>query len=116
RTRRAYRLATSVGGTLTGRGGSVRILDDPLKANDAGSEPARRAAAEWFRNTALSRLDDPGNSLVILAMQRLHVDDLSGLLIDQGWPSLVVPAIAVEPASYPLGEDEFHHRAVGELL
>src|SRR5437016_14706 len=75
-TRRGYRLATSVGGTLTGRGGSVLILDDPLKANDAGSELARRAAAEWFRNTALSRLDDPGNSLVILAMQRLHVDDL----------------------------------------
>ena len=58
-TKRGYRLATSVGGTLTGRGGEVLIVDDPIKANDAESEVARKAAIEWFRNTALSRLDDP---------------------------------------------------------
>src|SRR5712671_349714 len=45
-TRRGYRLATSVGGTLTGRGGGVLIVDDPIKANDAGSEVARRAALD----------------------------------------------------------------------
>ncbi len=45
-TRRGYRLATSVGGTLTGRGGEVLIVDDPIKANDAESEVARRAANE----------------------------------------------------------------------
>ncbi len=77
-TKRGYRLATSVGGTLTGRGGAVLIVDDPLKANDADSESARRASIDWFRGTALSRLDDPAQSLVIVAMQRLHVDDLSG--------------------------------------
>jgi predicted phage terminase large subunit-like protein len=115
-TRRGYRLATSVGGTLTGRGGTVLIVDDPLKGTDAGSELARLSAEEWFCNTALSRLDDPRSNLVIVAMQRLHVDDLSGALIAKGWPSLVIPAIAVEPASYPLGDDEVYHRAVGELL
>ena len=76
-TRRGSRLATSVGGTLTGRGGNVLIVDDPIKANDADSEVARRGAIDWFRNTALSRLDDPAESLVCIAMQRLHVDDLS---------------------------------------
>jgi len=115
-TKRGYRLATSVGGTLTGRGGDVLIVDDPIKANDAESEVARRAAAEWFRNTALSRLDDRAKSLVCLAMQRLHVDDPSGILIEQGWPSLVLPAIAVEAAYYATGEDEVYHRPVGELL
>jgi predicted phage terminase large subunit-like protein len=115
-TKRGFRLATSVGGTLTGRGGEVLIVDDPIKANDAESEVVRKAAIEWFRSTALSRLDDPARSLVFIAMQRLHVDDLSGILIEQGWPSLVLPAIAVDAADYEVAEDEVYHRPAGELL
>jgi hypothetical protein len=64
-TQRGYRLATSVGGTLTGRGGDVLIIDDPIKANDASSQLALVGANDWFRNTALSRLDDQQKSLVI---------------------------------------------------
>ena len=115
-TKRGYRLATSVGGTLTGRGGGVLIVDDPIKANDAESEVARKAASEWFRNTALSRLDDPAESLVCVAMQRLHVDDLAGIMIEQGWPKLVLPAIAIEAADYVIGEEEVYHRPAGQLL
>ncbi len=115
-TRRGSRLATSVGGTLTGRGGEVLIVDDPIKANDADSEVARRGAIDWLRNTAFSRLDDPAGSLICIAMQRLHVDDPSGILMEQGWPSLVIPAIAVEPADYRLSEDEVYHRPAGQLL
>jgi predicted phage terminase large subunit-like protein len=77
---------------------------------------ARRAANDWFRNTALSRLDDPSNSLIAIAMQRLHVDDLSGILIESGWPKLVLPAIATEPADYLVSEDEVYHRPAGQLL
>src|SRR5215472_349832 len=113
---RGFRLATSVGGTLTGRGGGVLIVDDPIKANDADSEVARRGAIDWFRNTALSRLDDPANSLVCIAMQRLHVDDLAGILIDQGWPKLVLPAIATEATDHVVGPDEVYHRPEGQLL
>ncbi len=115
-TRRGSRLATSVGGTLTGRGGEVLIVDDPIKANDADSEVARRGAIDWLRNTAFSRLDDPAESLICIAMQRLHVDDPSGILIEQGWPRLVIPAIAVEPADYRVSEDEVYHRPAGQLL
>lgn len=115
-TRRGSRLATSVGGTLTGRGGSVLLIDDPLKGNDASSEIARQNALDWFSNTALSRLDNPAESLILVAMQRLHADDLSGVLIERGWPSLVIPAIAIEPVDYLLGDDEFYHRPAGELL
>jgi hypothetical protein len=91
-TKRGSRLATSVGGTLTGRGGGVLIVDDPLKANDADSEVARRGAIDWFRTTALSRLDNPAESLICITMQRLHPDDLSGIFIEQGWSKLVIPA------------------------
>ncbi len=43
-TARGFRLATSVGGTLTGRGGDLIIIDDPLKPDDACSEIKRNAA------------------------------------------------------------------------
>src|SRR6266403_3100028 len=115
-TKRGSRLATSVGGTLTGRGGGVLIIDDPIKANDADSEVAQRGAIDWFRGTALSRLDNTATSLVCIAMQRLHVDDLAGILIEQGWPKLVLPAIATEAADYVTGPDEVYHRPDGELL
>ena len=115
-TLRGYRLATSVGGTLTGRGGDVLIVDDPMKANDANSESALNDAVEWFRGTALSRLDNPGSSLIIVTMQRLHVNDLSGVLIESGWPRMVLPAIATEPAEYHVADNEVYRREAGELL
>jgi hypothetical protein len=115
-TRRGFRFTTSVGGTLTGRGGDVLIIDDPIKANDAYSIVALEGAIDWFRNTALSRLDNPGESLVIVTMQRLHMNDLSGILIESGWPNLVLPAIATEPMDYVLADRETYHRPLGQLL
>src|SRR5215470_17810145 len=112
-TRRGYRFTTSVGGTLTGRGGDVLIIDDPIKANDANSVVALEGAIDWFRNTALSRLDNPGESFIIVTMQRLHMNDLSGILIESGWPKLVLPAIATEPMDYVLADREVYHRPVG---
>jgi len=81
----------------------VLIVDDPIKANDADSEVARRSAIDWFSNTAMSRLDNLADSVICVAMQRLHVDDLSGILIERGWPALVIPAVCVEPADYLIG-------------
>ena len=115
-TRRGYRFTTSVGGTLTGRGGDVLIIDDPIKANDANSVVALEGAIDWFRNTALSRLDNPGESFIIVTMQRLHMNDLSGILIESGWPKLVLPAMATEPMDYVLADREVYHRPVGQLL
>ena len=57
-TARGFRLATSVGGTLTGRGGNLLIIDDPLKPQDAQSETARDTVWQWYTNTLLSRLDN----------------------------------------------------------
>jgi predicted phage terminase large subunit-like protein len=115
-TRRGFRLASSVGGVLTGRGGDVLIIDDPVKANDANSQVALDGANDWFRNTAMSRLDNPAKSLVIVTMQRLHTNDLSGRLIEGGWPNLIIPAIATEPADFVIAEGEVHHHPAGQLL
>lgn len=48
-----YRLATSVGGVITGRGADFLIIDDPLKPDEAESEALRKAANEWVRQHTL---------------------------------------------------------------
>ena len=42
------RYATSVGGTLTGRGADLIVIDDPLNAAEAQSEAARKRVIDWF--------------------------------------------------------------------
>ena len=111
-----FRLATSVGGTLTGRGGNVLLIDDSLKADDANSPILLDAPNEWFRNTALSRLDSLTDSMIFVVAQRLHANDLSGVLLDQDWPCLAIPAIATERREYLLGKDEVYERPIGEVL
>jgi len=53
-TKNGYRLATSVGGTLTGRGGNIIIIDDPIKPQDALSETKRKSVNQWYNNTLYS--------------------------------------------------------------
>jgi predicted phage terminase large subunit-like protein len=115
-TKRGFRLATSIGATLTGRGADIFIIDDPTKSNDAYSEVALEAANEWFRTTALSRRNNPAKTLMLVVQQRLHTNDLSGTLIEHGWASLVMPAIATEGQDYAIAECEVYHRPAGELL
>jgi len=50
-TAQGYRLATSVGGVLTGRGADIIIIDDPLKPEEALSQVQRQAANDWFDHT-----------------------------------------------------------------
>jgi hypothetical protein len=76
-----YRLTTSVGGTLTGRGGDLIIIDDPMNATDAMSEASRRRVADWFNFTVQTRLDDPKLGAIVIVMQRLHHEDLTGVLL-----------------------------------
>ena len=91
-TRGGNRLATSIGGTLTGRGGNLIVIDDPLKPQDAYSEAARENTKQWYSNTLLSRLDDKTKDAIIVVMQRLHLDDLVGHLLEQeGWMHLNLP-------------------------
>jgi predicted phage terminase large subunit-like protein len=115
-----FRMATSVGGVLTGRGADFIIIDDPLKPVDALSETLRRATNEWFDNTLLSRLNDKRTGAIILIMQRLHEDDLVGHLLERaGWKLVSFPAIAEQYEEHvvetPFGRNLFVRRA-GEAL
>ncbi len=111
------RLSLSVGGPITGRGGEIIIIDDPLKADDASSDVKRRNVNTWFSNTIGSRLNDPRTGAIIVVMQRLHEDDLAGMLLEQGgWTHLNLPAIAEIDESIQIGPDQYHFRREGELL
>jgi predicted phage terminase large subunit-like protein len=111
------RYATSVGGTLTGRGADLIIVDDPLKAEEAMSEPARSRVIDWYAGTLVSRLNDKENGPIVVVMQRLHENDLAGHLIGQGgWHHLDLPAIAVEDSVISIGPGKLFTRRRGEVL
>jgi len=116
-TRGGSRYATSVGGTLTGRGADLIIVDDPLKAEDAHSEPALRRVNEWYGGTLVSRLNDKQTGPILIVIQRLHENDLAGHLLGQGgWQHLDLPAIAIEDSVIPIGSGRQHIRRRGEVL
>ncbi len=116
-TARGFRLGTSVGGTLTGLGGNFIIIDDPMKPADAMSEPRREAVKHWFDATLSSRLDDKRNDVIVIVMQRLHVDDLVGHVLGKDeWVHLNLPAVADTEQNIPIGFDRDHERRVGDLL
>src|SRR5438034_565652 len=94
-TRQGYRLATSTGGVLTGRGADLILIDDPLKPEEALSEARRNATNDWYANTLYSRLNDKRRGAIVIIMQRLHEDDLVGHVLGQEpWEVVCFPAIS----------------------
>lgn len=96
--------AVGAGGTITGYGagkhragfGGAILIDDPHKADEARSDVIRQGVIDWFQNTLESRKNSP-ETPVILIMQRLHENDLSGFLLGGGngetWESVILPVI-----------------------
>ncbi len=119
-TQQGFRLSTSVGGVLTGRGADFIFLDDPLKPDEALSDSQRKAVNDWFDHTLYSRLNDKRTGRIILIMQRLHEDDLVGHVLGvERWEVIRFPAIAEQDETHvietPYGTRRFQRRA-GEAL
>lgn len=111
------RYATSVSGTLTGRGADLIIVDDPLKAEEAMSDVSRRRVIDWYGGTLVSRLNDKERDPIVVVMQRLHESDLAGHLLAQGgWQHLDLPAIAVDDGVIPIGRGKVKKRRTGDIL
>ena len=115
-THRGQRFATSVGGSATGEGGGILIVDDPLNPLQAASKVQREAANSWFDQTFYSRLDDKENGVIVVVMQRLHAEDLTGhLLAKGGWEHLCIPAVAEVRTVHDFGRVK-KTREPGDLL
>lgn len=98
-------VAAGIGGSITGKGADLLIIDDPIKNRlEANSKTYReRVWSEW-QSTLATRLHPGGRVVVVLT--RWHEDDLAGRLIaaEPGrWKILNLPAIADEED--PLGRE-----------
>jgi predicted phage terminase large subunit-like protein len=114
------RLATSVGGVLTGRGADVLIVDDAMKPEEARSATQRRTVLDWYDTTLYSRLNDKEKGVIILVMHRLHEEDLVGhVLAQEPWEVVSFPAIPEQDTEYeyetPYGTAR-HRRRRGDVL
>lgn len=108
--RRGGLQAQGVGGPLTGKGGRVIVIDDPVKnREEADSATFRRRTWNWYTSTLRTRLEP--NGVIVLCMTRWHEDDLAGrllklaredLIADQ-WQVVSLPALA--GTGDPLGRD-----------
>jgi predicted phage terminase large subunit-like protein len=108
-TRQGSRLATSVGGMLTGRGADLIVVDDPAKPEEAISDSQRKRVNDWYDSTLLSRLNDKRTGRIVIIMQRLHEDDLVGHVSAlDSWKILRLPAVAEQDEEYEF--DTFHGR------
>ncbi len=113
------RLAVAFGGAITGRGADLIIIDDPMKAQDGSSQYEQERVYRTYNETIATRFNDPANSKLIVAMQRLSEGDLSGRLLETGqFKNLCIPAICEQTTKYRIGigeNDEFTFRK-GDLL
>jgi predicted phage terminase large subunit-like protein len=117
-SKRGYRFAGSIGGSILGRGADIILIDDPIKGLLAALSAAeRRRVAEFYNGTLYSRLNDKLKGAIVIVMQRLHQDDLVGHVLEkESWEQLVIPAVSEEKQTYALGDGRLHRRMRGEVL
>jgi predicted phage terminase large subunit-like protein len=90
---RGWKFATSVGGVGTGERGSVILFDDPHPVND--SQKVIESTVTWFRETLSNRLNDMRTSAIVVIMQRISEEDVSGAILDGDDPyvHLMIPML-----------------------
>ena len=70
-------------GSITGSRGDRLILDDPHSVEGANSDAMRATTLEWFTEAVPTRLNNPKTSAIICIMQRLHEEDVSGVILER---------------------------------
>lgn len=118
-TRRGHMIATSVGGTITGKGGHGIIMDDMINPLEAESYAKRTHAVNMYQQVLSNRIDDPKTGFKILVAQRTHAQDLTGHILanEIGWEHLKIPLVAEKKTiiEMPISKTP-HVREVGDTL
>ena len=91
-TASGFRQAVAISG-MTGARGDRVIIDDPHSVASAASEAERNTTAETFEQAIPTRLNNPDKSAIIVIMQRLHEQDVSGIIIEKqlGYDHIMIP-------------------------
>lgn len=116
-------LASSVGGSVTGRGGDCLVVDDPIKAEEAFSAAHRKSCISWFDNTFATRLNDREKGAIVIIQHRVHPEDLTGHLLAKKleeqyqYTTLTLPMVAEKDIiiSYPISKKQ-HIYKEGDIL
>jgi predicted phage terminase large subunit-like protein len=111
--------AGSVGGSITGRGGDFLILDDPHNTKELQTETQLENAIRFYQTTLVTRLNDPERSAIVIIMQRLHENDLTGHLLatePEKWTHLCLRGIAEEKETFKLKSGKAVVRMTGDPL
>ena len=92
-TKMGWKLASSVGGVGTGERGDRIILDDPHNVLEGESEQVRGETVRWFRESMSDRLNNMQTGAIVIIMQRVHEEDVSGTVLSLGLPycHLMIP-------------------------
>lgn len=99
-TAMGYRIATSVGGAATGERGDYVVVDDPHSVLEAESDRVRTSTVQWWDETMSTRVNDFQHPRRVIVMQRVHAEDLSGHVLEQGgYEHLCIP-MEYEGAKY----------------
>jgi len=80
-------------GSITGSRGDYVLIDDPASVEGAASEATRNSTKDWFLEAVPTRLNNPKKSVIIVIMQRLHQEDVSGIILERnlGYEHLCLP-------------------------
>lgn len=88
--------SVGVGGSITGFGGDLILIDDPHKNWEEAMSPTLRQKTIDFFNSTLYTRAEPGASIIVI-QTRWHEEDLTGYLMsmtDEKWERLSFPALA----------------------
>ena len=113
-------MTAGAGGALTGKGGDIILVDDPLKnAQEAHSALIKERQWDWYQSTLYTRRE-PGAGILIIQTRWVE-DDLSGRLLQEmtkggdQWAHLNLAAIA-ETDEQIVRDDFTYSRSVGDAL
>lgn len=91
-TATGFRQATAAG-SITGARGDRVIIDDPHSVDGANSDQQRQSTLTWFLEAVPTRVNNPDRSAIVVVMQRLHEEDVSGVILsrDLGYDHIMLP-------------------------
>lgn len=117
--------AAPMGGSITGYGagvaggefGGLLLVDDPIKASNVKSQAELQNCIDYYVNTLRSRCNNQAKTPIVLIMQRLALEDLTGYVLEnekEDWDIIKLPALNEETGE-ALWEERFPAKRLLEL-
>ena len=108
--------AVSANGSVTGRRADLIVNDDPVQILDCDNDERLSKVNRQFYSLIMSRVSNPAKGRVVIVAHRLHQNDISGHVLEQGgFEHICLPAIAPRKKRFDMDERTWVRRK-GEPL